>query len=62
MGEVGPNVFFPPDALKPGTLVVVEGRALLRDGDEVAAKTTQAEPTGSASNVVPAKQPAETSR
>jgi RND family efflux transporter MFP subunit len=51
MGEVGPNVFFPPDTLTPGTLIVVEGRALLRDGDRVAAKPAQAEPTGAASHV-----------
>ena len=55
MGEAGANVFFPPDLLKPGTLIVVEGRALLKDGDRVSAKTTRAEPTGSASNVVPAR-------
>jgi membrane fusion protein, multidrug efflux system len=38
LGEVGPDVFFPPDALPPGTRVVLEGRALLNDGDRVAAK------------------------
>jgi RND family efflux transporter MFP subunit len=38
LGEAGPDVFFPSDALEAGTLVVVEGRALLKDGDRVAAK------------------------
>ena len=52
LGEVGPSVFFSPDTLKPGSLIVVEGRALLKDGDQVAAKVTTAEPTGSASSVV----------
>jgi membrane fusion protein, multidrug efflux system len=51
LGEVGANVFFSPDALKPGALIVVEGRALLKDGDQVVSKTAQAEPAGSASNV-----------
>jgi RND family efflux transporter MFP subunit len=51
MGEVGPSVFFRPDALKPGTMIVVEGRALLKDGDQVVSKTADAEPTGSASSV-----------
>jgi RND family efflux transporter MFP subunit len=51
MGEVGANVFFSPEALKPGSLIVVEGRALLKDGDSVVPKPVQAEPTGSASNV-----------
>jgi len=51
MGEVGPNVFFHPDALRPGSLIVVEGRALLKDGDPVVSKTAQTEPTGAASNV-----------
>jgi membrane fusion protein, multidrug efflux system len=51
LGEVGANVFFPPDALKPGALIVVKGRALLKDGDQVVSKTAQAEPTGAASNV-----------
>lgn len=38
LGEVGPYAFFPVEDFKPGTLVVVEGRALLNDGDRVAAK------------------------
>jgi hypothetical protein len=38
LGEAGPNVFFALDALKPGTMIVLEGRALLKDGDLVAAK------------------------
>jgi RND family efflux transporter MFP subunit len=52
MGEVAANVFFPPDVLAPGSMIVVEGRSLLKDGDRVLAKTAHAEPTGSASNVV----------
>ena len=48
IGEVGPNVFFPPDVLKPGSLIVVEGRALLKDGDRVTWKPAQDDPTGSA--------------
>jgi membrane fusion protein (multidrug efflux system) len=52
MGEAGPSVFFSPDALKPATLVVVEGRALLKDGDRVASKVAEAEPTGSSSHVL----------
>jgi RND family efflux transporter MFP subunit len=52
LGEVGANVFFSPDVLKPGSMIVVEGRALLKDGDQVAAKTAPAAPTGSASNVL----------
>jgi RND family efflux transporter MFP subunit len=51
MGEVGPDVFFSQDALKPGSLIVVEGRALLKDGDRVVSKPVPAEPTGSSSNV-----------
>jgi RND family efflux transporter MFP subunit len=62
MGEVGPDVFFTPDALKPGTLIVVEGRALLKDGDHVASKPAQAEPTGSASNVTQNSPTAEKSQ
>ncbi len=38
LGEAGREVFFPVDALAPGTQVVVEGRSLLADGDRVAAK------------------------
>jgi membrane fusion protein, multidrug efflux system len=41
LGEVGSDVFFGRDALKPGTLIVVEGRALLRDNDRVVAKVVQ---------------------
>lgn len=52
MGEVGPNVFFAEGVLKPGTLVVVEGRALLRDGDHVVTKTLTAGPTGATGQVV----------
>lgn len=49
LGEVGPNVFFSPSALQPGTLIVVEGRALLKDGDRVLAKRAQPMPALSAS-------------
>jgi RND family efflux transporter MFP subunit len=38
LGEAGQDVFFAPAALAPGTPVVTEGRALLRDGDRVQAK------------------------
>ena len=51
MGEVGPNIFFSSDALKPGSLIVIEGRALLKDGDHVVSKAARIEPTGSASSV-----------
>ncbi len=51
LGEVGPNVFFQQSDLKPGTPIVVEGRALLKDGDPVASKTEGAEPTGAASTI-----------
>jgi membrane fusion protein, multidrug efflux system len=42
LGERGPNVYFAPEALKPGTMIVLEGRALLKDGDHVAAKVEPA--------------------
>jgi membrane fusion protein (multidrug efflux system) len=48
LGEVGSDVFFARDALKPGTLIVVEGRALLKDNDRVAAKVAPTGVTGSA--------------
>jgi RND family efflux transporter MFP subunit len=48
LGEVGPNVFFQPDALPPGSRVVLEGRALLSDGDSVMAKPTTPEDGGEA--------------
>jgi membrane fusion protein, multidrug efflux system len=51
LGESGPNIFFPRSALAPGTLVVVEGRALLKDGDRVVAKLARPGPTGPASHV-----------
>jgi hypothetical protein len=35
-------VYFAPEALKPGTMIVLEGRALLKDGDHVAAKVEPA--------------------
>ena len=59
LGEVGPNVFFEPAALKPGALVVTEGRSLLRDGDRVEAKRAQAEPTGAAADVMRDAKPLE---
>jgi RND family efflux transporter MFP subunit len=52
LGEVGPEVFFPPDALKPGTPVVLEGRALLSDGDHVTAKAVDPTPDGGAPSVM----------
>jgi RND family efflux transporter MFP subunit len=48
LGEAGPNVFFTPDALKPGTPIVLEGRALLKDGDRVRARPA---PDATAGNV-----------
>jgi membrane fusion protein (multidrug efflux system) len=62
MGEVGPDVFFSPDALKPGSLIVVEGRALLKEGDHVVSKAAQAEATGSARNVTQNSQATEQSQ
>jgi len=35
LGETGGSVFFAPDALRAGALVVTEGRAVLSDGDRV---------------------------
>jgi membrane fusion protein, multidrug efflux system len=43
LGEVGSEVFFAPDALPAGTMVVVEGQALLEEGDRVVAKPPRAE-------------------
>ncbi|MGO9836355.1 MAG: efflux RND transporter periplasmic adaptor subunit [Polyangiaceae bacterium] len=48
IGEVGADIFFRRGLLEPGSLVVVEGRALLKDGDLVVSKLARAEPTGSA--------------
>jgi RND family efflux transporter MFP subunit len=59
LGEVGPNVFFGPEALQPGTLIVVEGRALLKDGDHVTSKTAEAESTRSANSVTRSSDPVE---
>jgi membrane fusion protein (multidrug efflux system) len=53
LGEVGPNVFFDPAALRPGTMIVTEGRALLRDGDAIKPQVAQIEPTGAAAAVIP---------
>jgi RND family efflux transporter MFP subunit len=46
LGEVGPKVFFRPEGLHAGSRVVLEGRALLNDGDLVVAKPTGAEDNG----------------
>jgi RND family efflux transporter MFP subunit len=62
MGEVGPDVFFSPDVLETGSLIVVQGRALLKDGDEVVAKPAAAQPTGSSSNVLQKSGAGEKSR
>jgi RND family efflux transporter MFP subunit len=45
-GESGASVFLDLGVLKPGTKVVTEGRALLSDGDKVAAKVTVPATTG----------------
>jgi membrane fusion protein, multidrug efflux system len=45
LGEAGPYVFFDPDVLAAGTPVVLEGHALLNEGDRVAPK-----PAGPATN------------
>jgi RND family efflux transporter MFP subunit len=45
-GESGASVFLDLGVLKPGTKVVTEGRALLSDGDEVAAKLVVPATTG----------------
>jgi RND family efflux transporter MFP subunit len=58
LGEVGANVFFAPDALKPGTLIVSEGRALLKDGDHVAVKVQSPEPAPTVSNAAQGKKEA----
>jgi membrane fusion protein, multidrug efflux system len=55
LGEAGPFAFFPLNALKPGTLIVTEGRALLRDGDRVEAT---ADPTEASINQAPGKEEA----
>lgn len=39
LGESGGALFFKPDVLPAGSAVVVEGRALLSEGDKVSAKT-----------------------
>ena len=46
LGEVGPELFFPPGDLKAGTLVALEGRALLNEGDRVTATTVAPAPDG----------------
>jgi len=59
LGEVGANVFFDPVALKPGTMIVTEGRSLLDDLDRVEWKLAQDEPTGASADVVRASKTAE---
>jgi multidrug efflux pump subunit AcrA (membrane-fusion protein) len=51
LGEIGAHLFFKLEALAPGTPIVVEGRALLKDGDRVSATSAPAAPTGAASSV-----------
>ncbi|HEY3816888.1 MAG TPA: efflux RND transporter periplasmic adaptor subunit [Polyangiaceae bacterium] len=51
MGEVGPDVFFPPEALVAGTEVVLEGQALLNEGDQVIAKSAPIPPPGGAGSI-----------
>jgi RND family efflux transporter MFP subunit len=52
LGEVGPDVYFAPALIAAGSMIVVEGRALLREGDRVVATTSKVEPTGIAGEVV----------
>ncbi len=60
LGEVGAYVFFDPAALKPGSMIVTEGRSLLKDGDAVSAQVAKDEPTGAAADVLRAAPPEET--
>jgi RND family efflux transporter MFP subunit len=46
LGEVGPEVFFRPEDLLPGSRIVLEGRALLNDGDPVVARPIASESDG----------------
>lgn len=41
LGEAGGSLYLDPAALAPGTPIVLEGRALLDDGDKVAAKESK---------------------
>jgi RND family efflux transporter MFP subunit len=50
LGEVGADVFFAPDALEPGTRIVAEGRALLKDGDRITANAEPTSPAPTAAN------------
>ena len=59
IGEAGANVYFDPAVLKPGSMVVVEGRAMLKDGDPVATQVAAAAPTGAAADVVHDVKPEE---
>jgi RND family efflux transporter MFP subunit len=52
LGEEGADVFFAPGLLAPTSLIVTEGRALLKDGDHVVTKTAAAPPTGATSEVM----------
>jgi hypothetical protein len=49
LGEQGAYVYFDPKLLKPDVPVVLEGRALLKDGDRVAAKPAPNEMSDAAS-------------
>ncbi len=59
-GEIGGSLFV-DTALAPGTLLVTEGRALLSDGDKVAAKPEPDEPTTPAASAAPTMMPAKAS-
>jgi hypothetical protein len=48
LGEVGPNAYFAPGMLHPGTSIVTEGRALLKEGDRVDAQPETSEHGGGA--------------
>ncbi len=52
LGEAGPNVYFDPSLLASGSMIVIEGRAMLRDGDPVAVQVAAAAPTGAAADVI----------
>ncbi len=55
-GEVGGSLFV-DTSLRPGTLLVTEGRALLNDGDKVSAKPEPEPPSQPASSAAPAMMP-----
>jgi RND family efflux transporter MFP subunit len=56
LGERGGKVYLEP-SLKPGSLVVTEGRALLNDGDKVNAQVEKENPIPSAMRQVPRGAP-----